>query len=499
MTAPPPVPAFAAALLLAVAVAVPASSAAEEWRFPGARYQAMGGAGVAVVNDAHAAYWNPGALAFNHSTGVEFPFALSTAALGDALADADAIADFIAQNGFAGVLAKMQTGVPLTPAELQDALSIAVGRLPGLGEPGEGFMALPDLGFVMRRGRLAVTVRGSGTLGVDPILDLANLGFSDDVDALTQVANVVAAGSDRSALFTNAGSQSLADSIAALAAWSQNQAEELVYQSEQVGLDTSAGGVRALVELIAEDTGALTAGDLSANGSGALVQGLLTQEVGIAYAQPLFGNRLGIGGQVRYVRGTTSTQLIQFDDVVDGRDLIEEITDFENRESTQTASADLGVLFRPNYRWRFGVVGRNLTSPSFEATGAEDYDLEPQVRAGVALNLLPNWVFAVDVDVTENDSDAIDDYASRLLSVGSEYVLGIGEGELALRAGAFSNLAEDPSDSLTLTAGLGFRVWRLELDLAVAASPVFEEIEVDDLEIPSRLSISGSLRWLTHF
>ena len=49
----------------------------EEWRFPGPRYQGMGGAGVAVVNDAHATYWNPGALAFNASTSIELPFSFT--------------------------------------------------------------------------------------------------------------------------------------------------------------------------------------------------------------------------------------------------------------------------------------------------------------------------------------------------------------------------------------------------------------------------------------
>ncbi len=497
MTAHPAVSAVAAALLSLVATGLPSGAGAEEWTFPGARYQAMGGAGVAVVNDGHAAYWNPGALAFHQATAVELPFSLSTAALGDGLANADDIADLIAGKGFGTVLTKVQSGTPLTLAELRDALSV-VAKLPGLGESGDGFLALPAAGFTLRRGRLAVTVRGSGSLGVDPVLDLANLAFSDDVDALTQVTNVVAGGADRTGQFTNAASQPLADAIAAaLAAWSQDQAEELVFQAEQAGLDTAAGG--SLITSIAEDTGALTAQDLALNGSGARLRGLFTQEVGVAYAHPLFGNRLGIGGQVRYLRGVTTTQFIQYDDVVDGQDLISELTDFQSQETSQNVSADLGILYRPNYRWRFGIVGRNLTSPSFDVRGADDYEVDPQVRVGVALNVLRSWVVAVDVDVTENDSDAIDGYASRLLSVGSELVLGGSEAALALRAGAFTNLAQDAGDSVTLTAGIGFRVWRLELDLAVAASPEFQELEAGDLSIPSRLQVSGALRYLMSF
>jgi hypothetical protein len=395
------------------------------------------------------------------------------------------------------VITKIAGGQALTPTELQDALSIAVGKLPGLGESEEGFLALPELGFVMRRGRLSVSVKGTGAFGIDPVLDLTNLSLSDDLDALTQVSNVVGTGNDRSGAFTNSGSQALADTIAGFAAWSQNQAEELVYQAEQAGLNTSVTSVQTLISNIAADTGGLTAGDLSQNGSGALVRGLFTQEVGLGYAHPLLGNRLGIGGNARYVRGVTTSKFIQYDDVKDGVDLIGEITDFESEETTQTVTADLGVLFRPNYRWRFGIVGRNLTSPKFDLAGPGSYEIEPQVRAGVALNVLPTWVLAMDVDLTENESSAIPDYTSRLVSVGSEYVIGLGETALALRAGAYTNLAQDPQDSMTFTAGMGFRLGQFQFDLAVAGSPELEELDAADVKIPSRLRVSGALRWVT--
>ncbi len=40
-----------------------------EWQFIGSRYQGMGGAGVAVVDDSLALYWNPG-TAHRRSRGV---------------------------------------------------------------------------------------------------------------------------------------------------------------------------------------------------------------------------------------------------------------------------------------------------------------------------------------------------------------------------------------------------------------------------------------------
>ena len=494
-----------AATLLALALTPAFSARAEEWSFAGARYQAMGGAGVALVDDSHASYWNPGALAFDPAAqGFELPFSVSAATLGDILADADAIANFINDNTLASVITRVANGDQLTLAEVQGLLDLTT-KLPALGESGEGFLALPDIGLTMRRGRLAVTVKGSGSLAVDPVLDLSGLSFSAALLAADRVIDVVDIGEDHRLgsldEFTNLiDSQSLSDAInAAFPAWDSDQADELVRQAELVGLDTSAAAIRSLLTSIAGDTGGITAGDLSVNGSGAFVRGLITQEVGIAYAHPVFDGRLGIGGNVRYLRGIASSKFIRYDDIKSGRDLVDELTDLSNTKTSNQVSLDLGVLLRLNDRWRFGVVGRNLTSPSFDVSGGGDYTLDPQVRVGVALKLAPGLVMAADVDITENETDALDGLKSQLLSVGTEYVLGLGEGHLALRAGAFTNLAGELRESMTVTAGVGFRIWRLQIGLAAAASPYFQELHVGGKKLPSRLNLSGAIKWVTEF
>ena len=50
-----------------------------------------------------------------------------------------------------------------------------------------------------------------------------------------------------------------------------------------------------------------------------------------------------------------------------------------------------------------------------------------------------------------------------------------------------------------MTAGLGFRIWRLQLDLAAGASPYFQEINAGGKKLPSRLNVSGSIKWVTEF
>ncbi len=80
----------AAAALLSLGVGLASTANAEEWAILGSRYQAMGGAGVAIVNDNRAAHWNPGALAFVQSSEFELPFSATALSVGEVIRDAPA-------------------------------------------------------------------------------------------------------------------------------------------------------------------------------------------------------------------------------------------------------------------------------------------------------------------------------------------------------------------------------------------------------------------------
>lgn len=475
-------------------------AAAEEWLIQGSRYQAMGGAGVAIAEGSAAVHWNPGGLAFaNRESEFELPLNASLAAVGDILKDADEVAQFIQDNSFADVLDRMQTGQALTVTDLQNALQLA-GRLTDLAQRGEGMLGNPKGGIKTRWGRLALTADFGGSFGIDPGFDPFNLAFSSAGSVTTQIANVVGAGADRTGQFSDPGSQLLADAISSgLVDWSQNQAEELVFQAEQAGLSPSDAGVQTLLTQIAQSTADQVTGDLSQNLSGATTQALLTQEVGLSYGLPLFGDLIGIGGSVRYVRGTTYHQFIQYDQITSSDDLIDDLMDANNREVSQNVGLDLGLMVRPRDWLRLGLVGKNLNGPDFGSEGPDDLELEPQVRAGIAIQPVSNWLVAVDIDITENDSVAIEDYRSRMLSVGTEYRIPLPKGHVALRTGAYTNLAQEASDEFTLTGGVGLRVGGFEFELAAGASPHFEEIEASGDDWPSHVNLSGAIRFTREF
>ena len=128
-------PATRAALGLLLLALSSASARAEEWSFMGARYQGMGGAGVAVVDDVHAPYWNPGALAFGGEQGVALPIGVQAAAEGTILRDIDEVSNFLdtlSSGELDTLIDDLAMGNPIDAAQRATALQLLASRLPGL-------------------------------------------------------------------------------------------------------------------------------------------------------------------------------------------------------------------------------------------------------------------------------------------------------------------------------------------------------------------------------
>ena len=490
----------------------PALARSEEWGFVGARYQGMGGAGVAVVDDEHAAYWNPGALAFTKSYGVAVPVGAQAAATGSTLADIDRVARFLdglATGEFDQLLADAQAGNTLSSSQLATAVGIAV-RLPGLGESGEGLVGNVNASLLLRYGRFAVSGVGLAYFAADPVFDRDNLSFSslngaNAADALVDPTTAM----DRFAPGSEPGLVARLEALFVQAAsTSPNlQAEELVFQAQQAGANVDDPGVADNILALANATIGSTAGTFDANQSGAFVRGLAVEEIGFGYGHAFLGERVGIGGNVKYMVGTTFNRFVRYDDVNSGSDLISDIGDARRRETTQTGSLDLGLLVKP-WEWlRFGLTARNVTGPEFDLArdpagpgGKSKIVLDPQVRVGAALWILPNWVLAIDADLTTNESELLDGFESRFVSVGTEFKIPIWKIGLALRGGTYLNTAADELDEIALTGGLGVHVFDFNLDVAVGGSPKTERVEAaNDRKIPSRLNFSAMLSFRHDF
>ena len=473
----------------------------------------MAGTGVAMVDDEHAAYWNPGALAFTQSYGVALPLGGQSAVEGSVITDIDRVASFIDDLGsgeFDQLVNDIEAGNPLTPDQLATAIDLAAVQLPGLAEPGEGLVGSIDASLLLRYERVAITGVGIGYFGADPVFDGINISISNQsgaaaVNSLVNPATAMdrySPGLEPSlvplleALFVQAGS-----------AQPNLQAEELVFQAEQAGVDVNDTTVRdSILNLAATSIGTGTA-SLADNNTGTFVRGLAVEEIGVAYGHPFLKDRIGIGGNLKYMIGTTFNKFVRFDDINNVGDLINEIGDAKGRKTTHTASLDLGLLVKPWDWLRFGLTARNVTSPKFNLAtdsvnpgGKNSITLDPQVRMGAALWILPNWAFAFDADLTKNESELLEGYESQIVSLGTEFKIPVWKFGIALRGGAYFNTAGQDPDTISLSGGLGIRLFDFNLDLAAGASPETEKVEAANNEkIPSRLNLALTLSYRHEF
>ena len=123
---------------------------------------------------------------------------------------------------------------------------------------------------------------------------------------------------------------------------------------------------------------------------------------------------------------------------------------------------DLGAMYRPSSWLRFGVVGKDINQPSFDAPGGLQYKLTPQVRGGVAVNPWSTMTLTADMDITSNQT-LVPGLKSQVLSLGMEQTM-LSE-FLSFRVGTYKNV-QDAGSVFVPTAGLGIRIYTFRLDLA---------------------------------
>ena len=255
---------------------------AEEWIILGTRALGMGGAGVAVADDATAPHWNPAALARRAGLDVEMPVGVNVAAEGGIIKTADEIYDAVTEEGSNGYtleealdeLAKPNTdyaseidAIDAKRGALGDILA-TLNKVPELEREGQGALADAYGGLLIRYRNFGFSVAGLGYGAVDPYVNLNvasgwNLveGLTDATAQFLQLYGVDDLATD---VGSNAGhtpsgaNQGLADSVQSiltdagmLADDAEAAAQELVWQAEQAELDLSDPTIQTIIQNIA--------------------------------------------------------------------------------------------------------------------------------------------------------------------------------------------------------------------------------------------------------
>jgi len=480
-------------ILAAAALTAGLSGAAMAADFQPIGTMGMGGAGVARDMGAYAPYWNPAGLAFApRSFSATIGAGIGTR-VSDGLADnVDRLSQFTEGNP--------STFDNLTNLDTTAANPTAVGDIVNL------LTVVRDI--EAEKGALAANVdaaagfqyKGFGTgvfmlsegYGKTATVDLVNvLPQSASGAAISSNDLVTFAGTGNAAqtFFSPAQVAQLQTSLAGLGITGAAQTE--VINSFGNSLSTNKNpGLPGITPQQSVDTfigtvapafaGAATnpAQNINNNNSAVMVKNVLFTEIPISYGHAIdLGTlgKLGIGATFKVVNGRvyqTRIRLMENGESVSSKDIIDGLKD--NYEESTNVTFDLGTQWRYSDWLSVGVVGKNLTSPSFKSPDLKDQngrlvlpdgtftsvpfheadvELKPQARLGVELKPLSWLSIAGDIDLTKNETVLRGlDYKNQQLGGGIEL---IPLTWLKIRGGMYKNLVNSEVGPVA-TAGLTF-------------------------------------------
>ncbi|MDO3376995.1 conjugal transfer protein TraF [Geoalkalibacter halelectricus] len=474
-----------------------APTAAQEFLPVGPRALGMGGAGVAAVTDTTAQYYNPAAFGFfnfRDEDGQRFDCDNNDCGRKVWGTDLDAAFGYRLHNEFGKFLdplsdldiKQFDDGVQ-SASELRNLVEV-MGNLSGLSDPGNAITADVSAGLAARIGHFGFGVRTYlQATGRVVSVDTQNFGVGTNFnDQLNDIEGL--SGDGTFGYFTQSEQELLlADDKLTEA---NLQAIDLLIRDAGISRDQAATLVDLLNSVAANDDPDLT---ISQNNTTTVaLDGFGLMEVPLSYGYAL-NEHWSVGGSLKFMLGRVyGTQLFVFD--TDSGDTLSEIRNDYN--TSANFGLDLGVMGRYKYV-NFGLVARNINAPKFDgftktttlsngqtvSTQVQDVRVDPQVRAGVAFIPFTTLTLAADLDLTENDT-SFSAYKSRYASLGVEWdAFRI----LALRAGAYKNLADSDIDWV-LTGGLGLNLWAVRLDLAGAMATEKEEFDGRNLPREGRLA-----------
>jgi hypothetical protein len=492
-------------LCVAIVLAlVPSRSHAQPFAVLGARPLGMGGAFVAVADNALAQYWNPAGLGPQTNFDLQVPVNTKVEFTGGVLSDINNISN--AANDFSR-LQTAQNGTT-TGAKQFDAKSLNsflsdLSNIVDINQPGKGALADLDGGVNLRIGRVAVSVNYLGDVGVVPHADVSNFSLSG--------ISVSASGATLSDSTLSSAASALATVVANTRAaypnvtgTSQEIANVLINNAQNNGA-SNADIVSAVNSASQNSSGQSVAGSASGsfsnNSSNIQLKGGSFTEAAVGYAHTLFLKDLYLGGNLKIISGQVGFyQQNILQNSTNSSDASKSF--FNNSKTTVKPSIDLGLLYdkRKEWRTRLGLVAKDLNNPSFDQpqagmnAGLNPIKLNPQVRAGAAVYPLDFWTVAMDIDVTKNLTQ-VDGFTSQMFGLGTEInVFNKPWLNIPLRAGLMKNIAES-SSKLSYTGGIGLNFLHVIFELAGAVSS--QTVNVSNSSspqnVPTNISIGATL------
>jgi hypothetical protein len=218
--------------------------------------------------------------------------------------------------------------------------------------------------------------------------------------------------------------------------------------------DVATGGSFVPTPVTVTSTGS----SLTVNGQLAL-RALEQRQVAFSYAYAFADRTFSLGATVKIIQGASylgQINVTQANDYSNVKDALGDPT------LSTTATLDVGAIYRPAPWIRFGIVGKDLSQPTFDTPNGGEVKLTPQVRGGIAINPTHSLTITFDGDITLNRT-LVPGVKSQVLSLGAEQILL--SNFLSLQVGVLKNVAE-ASQTFVPTAGVGLRIYALRVEIA---------------------------------
>jgi hypothetical protein len=508
-------------LILLFCIAAQVSLHAEEWKILGTRPMGMGGAFVAVAKGPVAQYWNPGSLGktSGKTISTEIPIGVNVEFTGDIMKEASQISDMTSQ--FNSIKSAQQNGSTIN-ADQVAAFAKTISLISDMNDPGKGALAAVTGGLNFKLSKFSFSVNSYASMGATPYIDTVNIGLGKinggggvnmsgmiaNAPTDTATANTIAAAINamgglsaisnlvcgNAGCITGQNSSITSDASLANALYNQAMANGLSTTQITDAANTLSQYAPQVKPIIAN---ASFDHPYTNNTSNLSMTGGLFTEISAGYGRNVdrLLKGLSVGGNFKLINGRTLDSSFTFL----SKSHIEDAFKLNNLKSSWQPALDLGALWDLNQKFpkvplepRVGVVVRNLNRPSFD-TDAGFYDLDPQVRMGLALNPYKFWTVALDLDLTNNNTP-VQGFHSRELSVGTEVnLLDRKFITLPLRAGLIKNVAES-SSKIGYTFGTGLDTKYFRFDISGVISSEFTEIKGNS--IPTKVGVVAGLGFM---
>ncbi|MBU0720841.1 conjugal transfer protein TraF [bacterium] len=211
-------------------------------------------------------------------------------------------------------------------------------------------------------------------------------------------------------------------------------------------------------------------------------------EVPVAYGHKfeLSGGNVMIGGSLKYMQAVTYQENLRIDN---SNDSTEEQLD----KTSSSFGVDLGLAYEPSISndLTLAVVAKNLNSPEFSFVDGSVVKIDPMIRAGIAYDIFESLEIAADMDLTKNKT---------FVSGAENQMVGGGlnfhpASWFAIRGGLMQNLDTNDQAGMIYTAGIGFGLKWLQVDLSAQMSSKSET--VGDTTFPQYTKVNLALisRW----